>query len=88
MMGALFFFMGIYTLYFQWQWIAYRELQTQRFKVGMRMLDPSVTPTEVRNNLKGKHEEFLTTFYEEEEEEDDEEEEEEEEEEENEEEDE
>lgn len=76
MMGALFFFMGIYTMYWQWQWIAYRELERQRFKLSMRMLDSDAPQTEGQKNVIAKHKEFLLSYYEddEEEEEDDEEE--------------
>jgi hypothetical protein len=79
MMGLLFFVMGLYTMYWQWQWINYRELERQRFKLAMRMIDPDAPMTEGQKNLYAKHKQFLSSYYEEDEEEEEEDEEEEEE---------
>jgi len=71
-MGFCFFTMGLYTLWWQWQIVNYRDLERQRFKMSLRITDPDAPLTEKQKNLQKKNEEFLTSYYEDDEEEEEE----------------
>jgi len=76
-LGFLFFAMGIYTLWWQWQFINYRDLERQRYKMALRIQDPDAPISEAKKNMNQVHKEFLLSYFEDDEEEEEEEEEEE-----------
>jgi hypothetical protein len=72
LMGFCFFTMGLYTLWWQWQIVNYRDLERQRWKMSLRITDPDAPLTEQKRNMQKKNEEFLTSYYDDEEEEEEE----------------
>jgi hypothetical protein len=67
--GALYLIFAFGIILGRYELVTWREEQRQRMKYGLRLMDESVEPNEVRRRMTEAHQRWLTTYYEEEEEE-------------------